>query len=62
MKPTACLTIDSTKVDADKLTALEEILYGTDGENGKEPKLPTPKEVIAIINGNANSDNANAEG
>ena len=54
MKPTACLTIDSTKVDAAKLAALEEILYGTDGENGKEPKLPTPQEVIAIINGSTN--------
>ena len=29
LKPTACITIDSTKVDSDKLTDLEEILYGT---------------------------------
>lgn len=27
-KPTACLTIDSTKVDSTKLAQLEEILYG----------------------------------
>lgn len=30
-KNTATITIDSTKVDSDKLTALENILYGTDG-------------------------------
>ena len=30
MKPTASLTIDSTKADKAKLTALETILYGTD--------------------------------
>ena len=31
-KPTASLVIDSTKVDAEKLTALENILYGAAGE------------------------------
>ena len=30
-KPTAIITIDSTKADATKLTNLENILYGTDG-------------------------------
>ena len=30
-KPTASVTIDSTKVDPEKLAALEEILYGTAG-------------------------------
>lgn len=30
-KPTASLTIDSTKVDATKLASLEKILYGTEG-------------------------------
>lgn len=29
-KPTALLTIESTEVDADKLAAFEDILYGTD--------------------------------
>lgn len=29
-KPTACITIDSTKVDAAKLAELEEILFGRD--------------------------------
>lgn len=47
-KPTACLTIDSTKVDADKLAALEAVLYGTESE---EAHLPLPDEVLSIVNG-----------
>ena len=45
-KPTACLTIDSTAIDPDKLEALEIMLYG-DAEN--EPKLPLPDEIAAIF-------------
>ena len=55
-KPTACLVIDSTKVDATKLKALEDILYGTDGTgdgNGTEAKLPLPAEVIALLKATA---------
>lgn len=45
-KPTAQLTIDSTKVDALDLAALEELLYGT-ANAGAE--LPLPAEVIALF-------------
>lgn len=45
-KPTACVTIDSTKIDAAKLTSIEEALYGSDT---KEPKLLLPDEIAAII-------------
>lgn len=45
-KPTAILTIDSTKVAADKLAALEAILYGNE-EN--EPRLPLPNEVAELF-------------
>lgn len=45
--PTASLEIDSTKVDADKLKALEDILYGTESE---EARLPLPNEVAEILN------------
>lgn len=45
--PTSTLVIDSTKVDPEKLEALEEILYGTDQENAR---LPLPDEVLTIIN------------
>lgn len=53
-KPTALITIDSTKVDATKLAALEEVLYGKDpttegGTDGVDPKLPLPDEVIAMM-------------
>ena len=47
-KPTACITVDSTKVEAEKLAALEAVLYGTESE---EAKLPLPDEVLSIING-----------
>ena len=49
-KPTACITIDSTKVDADALAALEAVLYGTETE---EASLPLPNEILAAINGEA---------
>lgn len=46
LKPTAHITIDSTKVTAPQLAALEELLYGTEAE---ESTLPTPVEVIALF-------------
>lgn len=45
-KPTSCLTIDSTKVVAEKLKQLEDQLYGTESE---EPKLLLPDEVINLF-------------
>ena len=45
-KPTATITIDSTKVDAEKMTAIENILYGTESE---EARLPLPDEIVTII-------------
>lgn len=48
-KPCACLTIDSTKVDKDKLAKLEDILYGTDGDSSQEARLPLPDEVLQIL-------------
>ena len=45
-KPTASLTIDSTKVDEIKLKKIEDILYGAaEGE----ARLPLPDEIIQII-------------
>lgn len=46
MKPTALITIDSTKADASKLKALEAILYGS---GDKEPRLPLPDEVKTLM-------------
>lgn len=47
-KPTASITIDSTKVDKTKLEALEAILYGSDGDAG-DARLPLPAEVISTL-------------
>ena len=45
-KPTASLTIDSTKVDQAKLKKIEDILYGSaEGE----ARLPLPDEIIQIL-------------
>ena len=45
-KPTATVTIDSTKVTAEKLKSIEEALYGTESV---EPKLLLPNEILAIV-------------
>jgi hypothetical protein len=47
-KPTASLTIDSTKVNAAALTTLEEFLYGT---AGTDPSLPAPADVLGLFSG-----------
>ena len=47
-KPTACVTIDSTKIDPDKLTQIETLLYG---DVSSEAKLPLPDEIAGIIAG-----------
>lgn len=58
-KATSVLIIDSTKFPPQqdgkknvKLKAIEDILYGTDGEGtsgGTAPRLPLPDEVLSII-------------
>lgn len=45
-KPTACITIDSTKATPEKLAALEKILYGGEVE---EARLPLPDEIVTIM-------------
>jgi hypothetical protein len=46
LKPTSLIVIDSTKVDAGELTALEDALYGT---GTTAAHLPLPDAVIAIF-------------
>ena len=48
-KPTASVTIDSTKVNKDKLAALEAILYGSDDV---EARLPLPDEIVTLMGEN----------
>lgn len=45
-EPTSSLEIDSRTVDAEKLAALEAVLYGSESE---EARLPLPAEVITLI-------------
>lgn len=45
-KPTSCIIIDSTKVAKEKMTLLENKLYG---DVSTEPELPLPDEVLSII-------------
>lgn len=45
-KPTASITIDSTKADATKLAVLEDILYGSESE---EARLPLPDEIKTLM-------------
>lgn len=45
-KPTASITIDSTKADKTKLEALEKKLFG---DTDTEPELPLPDEIAAMF-------------
>lgn len=45
-KPTATLTIDSTKVDKEKLAALEDILYGNEETDAR---MPLPDEIAQLF-------------
>ena len=45
-KPTATIVIDSTKVDATKLAALEKILFG---DTATEARLPLPDEIKTLM-------------
>ena len=47
-KPTASVTIDSTKIQPEKLKLIEDKLYGTASE---EASLPLPDEIKQIIAG-----------
>lgn len=45
-KPTASLTIDSTKIEPAKLQQIETLLFG---DTSAEPKLPLPDEIAQIV-------------
>ena len=50
LKPTASITIDSTKADPEKLAALEKILYG---DTEVEARLPLPNEIATLMGAGA---------
>ena len=45
-KPTATVTVDSTKVDSTKLKALEDKIYGSENS---EPTMPTISEIVTLL-------------
>ncbi len=47
-KATVHMSLDSTQIDPEKLENIEDILYGT---GSSAPRLPTPEELIAILEG-----------
>lgn len=53
-KPSACVTIDSTKVSRDKMVELEEILYGKEGTYSKisDDSFQPEKKYYELVNGN----------
>lgn len=55
-KPSAQITVTSTEVDPADLATLEDILYGTVGD---DPRLPLPDEVIAIFGAGITQVNLN---
>lgn len=46
MKPTATLEIDSTKIEPEKLKALEDVLYGN---TTQKARLPLPDEIKTLV-------------
>ena len=57
-KPTAEITVDSTKTDAAKLEALEAILYGTENEDAR---LPLPDEIATLFKPSENNTEQSGE-
>lgn len=45
-KPTSCLTLDSREVTAEKMTVIENKLYGTDET---EPEILMPLEIVELL-------------
>ena len=45
-KATSYVTVDSTKADSTKLTALETMIYG---DTNADPQMPTPAKIAALL-------------
>ena len=45
-KPTSSITIDSTKVNAEIMKQIEELLYGSDSESAS---LPLPADILKLL-------------
>lgn len=58
-KPFAHMEIDSRTTPSAKLTALEDLIYGT---TSKKAELPSPDDVIALLTSNASSGGSSSSG
>lgn len=47
-KPTAYVCVDSTVVGAEKMAALEKLIYGDDTTEST-PKIPSPAEIVSAL-------------
>lgn len=52
-KPTSYLEFDSTKLSEAQMKAVEDLLYGVDGESATEASLPLPDALLAAVQGAA---------
>lgn len=50
-KPTACITVDSTKVNAAKMAALEMALFGVDADEFDQTKTYAVGDIVKKTNG-----------
>lgn len=54
IRPTSHVSFDSTRIDPEVLTTIEETLYGTDPEGedpGTNPSLPALVDLLALVGG-----------
>ena len=49
LMPTSLITIDSRRVNVRKLNELEDVLFGRDPDNNTPPTLPSPADVISML-------------
>jgi len=61
-KPTSHIVIDSTKADKTKLAALEDKLFGKDGDDENKPQLPLPDEIAEMMKVTEDQKNQEAAG
>lgn len=59
LKPTSHLVFDSTKIDADVMKQIEDIIYGSETT---ESRLPLPDEIIALVNSSSTEGGSTTEG
>lgn len=60
-KPTAHIEIDSTKLSAAKMKAIEDVLYGSESGQTSNARLPLPDEILSILNSVTDTETTQTE-